>query len=249
MGRLDGKVSFITGSGAGIGRATALRFASEGAAVAVAELNAAAGAETVALVQAAGGHALYVPTDVTEQDSVAAAFADTAAHFGRLDILHNCAGGSVVDDKPLTEIDWGVWQRTLALDLEGTALCCRHGIPLLIAAGGGAVINMSSTAARQPWPAHAYSAAKGAVISLTRSLARTYAKRGVRVNAICPGYVLTERVKSRMGPTEEADFRRRSPFAIREPADIAAIVAFLASDDSRMITGASLPADGGLSYG
>jgi NAD(P)-dependent dehydrogenase (short-subunit alcohol dehydrogenase family) len=253
-------VAFITGAGAGIARATARRFAEEGAAVVIAELDKETGRSTEELVRSAGGEALFVETDVTDEASVAQAVGEAVARYGRLDILHNCAGGSLVEDAPVTEVDWSVWDRTIDLDLKGTMLCCRHGIPKLVESGGGAVINMSSTAALQPWRAHVYSAAKGAIISLTRSLARQYGRQGVRVNAICPGYVLTERVLARMAETGEGDVapdgaprlapqdqvRRRYPFAVGGPEDIAAIAAFLASDDSRMITGTAIAADGGM---
>jgi NAD(P)-dependent dehydrogenase (short-subunit alcohol dehydrogenase family) len=270
MRRLEGKVAFITGAGAGIARATARRFAEEGAAVVIAELDAPRGRDTEELVRSAGGDALFVGTDVTDEASVTQAVQAAMACYGRLDILHNCAGGSLVEDAPVTEVDWSVWDRTIDLDLKGTMLCCRHAIPKLVESGGGAVINMSSTAALQPWRAHVYSAAKGAIISLTRSLARQYGRHGVRVNAICPGYVLTERVLARMAETAAStsatgtagstgtvadgavklapqdEVKRRHPFAVGKPEDIAAIAAFLASDDSRMITGTAIAADGGM---
>ena len=246
MGRLDGKVALITGSGLGIGAAAARRFAAEGARVTVAELDAGAGAAVAAAIGQAGGEALAVTTDVTDEARVAAAVAATLDRFGRLDVLYNCAGGSIPEDTTVTEVDMAVWEHTMNLDLLGTVLCCRHAIPAIVEAGGGAVINMSSTAALQPWRAHVYSAAKGAVISLTRSLARSYGRQGIRVNAICPGYVLTERVLSRFAEADLATARRRHPFAVGGPEDIASIALFLASDESRMITGTAIAADGGM---
>ena len=151
-----------------------------------------------------------------------------------------------------------VWQHTISLDLLGPFNCCRHGIPELIRAGGGAIVNMSSVAALRGFPAHVYVAAKGGIISLTRALAGQYAKNWIRANAICPGLVKTDRVLQRFGdpddpnsgtPQAQAMKRQfqRYPFSVGEPEDIARIALFLASDEARMITGAIVPADGGLS--
>ena len=187
-----------------------------------------------------------------------AAVAAAEQQFGKLDILFNCAGGSVSEDAPLGKVDVAaVWGSTMQLDLLGTIHCCHHAIPAIVRAGGGAVVNMSSGAAlRGASPAHIYSAAKGGILSLTRALAGTYAKDNVRVNAICAGRILTERILSRYGtpdapkPAEDqqADERvKEYPFWVGAPEDIANIALFLASDESRMITGAAIPADGGRS--
>ena len=255
-GRLVGKVAFITGAGAGIARAAALIFAREGARVALAEINAERGRATEQAVRAAGGEALFVYTDVTDEASVKAAIAAAVARFGRLDVL--CAGGSIPADSLVTDVDMQVWDHTMSLDLKGTILCCRHGIPEIIKAGGGAVVNMSSGAAlRGGSPSHVYTAAKGAILSLTRALAGAYAKRNVRVNAICAGRILTERILQSYGTPDKPgpvvdrqDAAGRSqeyPFWVGEPQDIANIALFLASDESRMITGAAIPAEGGRS--
>jgi NAD(P)-dependent dehydrogenase (short-subunit alcohol dehydrogenase family) len=204
-----------------------------------------------------GGDAAFVETDVTKEESVRNSIQETVKQFGRLDILYNCAGGSIVQDAPVTEVDMFVWQHTMSLDLLGTFHCCRHGIPELIKAGGGAIVNMSSVAALRGFQGHVYAAAKGGIISLTRSLAGQYAKNGIRANAICPGLVKSDRVLQRFGdpndlnsgsPQIQAMKRQfqRHPFAVGEPEDIARIALFLASNESRMITGAIIPADGGL---
>jgi NAD(P)-dependent dehydrogenase (short-subunit alcohol dehydrogenase family) len=151
-----------------------------------------------------------------------------------------------------------VWERTMAVDLRGTALACRHAIPAIVAAGGGAIVNMSSGAAlRGASPAHAYVAAKGAILSLTRALAAAHARDNIRVNAICAGRVSTERIARNFGtadrpglvpdPYDVAARQREYPFWVGEPDDIAHIALFLASNESRMITGAAIPADGGRS--
>lgn len=258
MGRLENKVAFITGAGSGIARAAAFLFAREGAKVVIAELQPELGKATELAVCDAGGEALFIETDVTKEDSVKRAIAETVARYGQLNVLYNCAGGSIPQDAPVTTVSMDVWQHTISLDLLGPFLCCRHAIPELIKAGGGSIVNMSSVAALLgPFGLHVYMTAKGGVISFTRALAGEYAKHNIRANVICPGMVLTERVKQRFSgtagtpPTPQAEAIRRRlqehPFAVGQPEDIAHIALFLASDESRMITGAVIPADGGLS--
>jgi NAD(P)-dependent dehydrogenase (short-subunit alcohol dehydrogenase family) len=259
MGRLQGKVAFITGAGSGIARAAARLFAQEGAKVTIAELKQELGRASEQAVREAGGDATFVETDVTKEESVKDAIQQTVARYGKLDVLYNCAGGSVAQDQRVTDVDMWVWQHTQSLDLLGTFLCCRHGIPELMKAGGGAIVNMSSVAAlRGQFAGHVYVAAKGGIISFTKALAGEYAQYGIRANAICPGLVMTDRVKQRFGenldtpaPTPQAQAikgqLKRYPFSVGEPEDIARIALFLASEEARMITGAILPADGGLS--
>jgi NAD(P)-dependent dehydrogenase (short-subunit alcohol dehydrogenase family) len=253
-GRLAGKVAFITGAGAGIARAAARLFAREGARVLIAELSPGSGAAAEAEVRAAGDEALFVQTDATDDASVRAAVAACVARFGRLDVLFNCAGGSSPADAAVTDVELGVLQQALDLNLRSAFLCCRHAIPELVRAGGGSIVNMASVVALDgSMPLHAYAAAKGAVISLTRSLAGRYSPERIRANVICPGMVLTERIRARfdaagndpaaLGPID----LHTHPFAIGEPEDIANVALFLASDESRMLTGAVIPAEGGLS--
>jgi NAD(P)-dependent dehydrogenase (short-subunit alcohol dehydrogenase family) len=258
MGRLAGKVAFITGAGSGIARAAASIFAREGARVALAEIRPELGSATEKKVRDAGGEALFIQTDVTNEASVKEAVAAAIRRFGRLDVLYNCAGGSVPADSHVTDVDLEVWQHTMSLDLLGPILCCRHAIPEIVKAGGGAVVNMSSGAAlRGGSPSHIYTAAKGGVLSLTRALAGAFAKSNVRVNAICAGRILTERITRSYGTPDQtgpvvdrqdaAGRSREYPFWVGQPEDIANIALFLASDESRMITGATIPAEGGRS--
>jgi NAD(P)-dependent dehydrogenase (short-subunit alcohol dehydrogenase family) len=256
--RLEGKVAFITGAGGGIGRAAAMQFSQAGAAVAIAEKNESSGSAAADEIRAAGGVAEFIATDVTADKSVRAAVARASAALGPVTVLFNCAGGSLEEDSYVTDVDIEVWSRTMDVDLKGTFLCCRHAIPEMIKTGRGSIINMSSGAAlRGSSPSHAYTAAKGAILSLTRALAGRYARDNIRANAICSGRVLTKRIVSRYGKPgrpgpvadrQKADERvKEYPFWVGEPEDIAAIALFLASDESRMITGAAIPADGGRS--
>jgi NAD(P)-dependent dehydrogenase (short-subunit alcohol dehydrogenase family) len=259
MGRLEGKVAFISGAGSGIARAAAQLFAEEGAKVAIAEINTELGRASERSVREIGGDAFFVETDVTTEESVKAAVQQTVSRFGKLNILYNCAGGSIVQDARVTDVEMFVWQHTISLDLLGMFHCCRHGIPELIKAGGGAIVNMSSVAAlRGSFPGHVYVAAKGGIISLTKGLAGEYAKNGIRANAIAPGLVKTERVTQRFGDLADATSGtsraqaikgqlRKYPFSVGEPEDIARIALFLVSHEARLITGVTIPADGGLS--
>lgn len=259
MNRLQGKVAFITGAGSGIARSAARLFTQEGAKVVIAEIKPELGRASEQLVREAGGDATFIETDVTKEESVKSAIQQTVARYGKLDILYNCAGGSVVEDRRVTDVDMSVWNYTQSLDLLGTFLGCRHGIPELIKAGGGAIVNMSSVVAlRGAFPVHIYTAAKGGVIALTQAMAGEYARDHIRVNAICPGVVFTERVRQRFGENMDAPATtpqtqgikvdwKQYPFATGQPEDIANVALFLASDEARMITGAIIPADGGLS--
>ena len=256
MGRLDGKVGFLTGAGSGIARATAHRFAQEGAKVVVVEFDEASGQRTVSELTAKGHDAIFVHTDVTDLAAVQAAVDRTVEHFGRLDVLFNCAGGSLPDDGLVTEVDLALWEPTMATNVRGTILCCRAAIPAMARSGGGSIVNMTSICALSGnHPLHLYAAAKGAIISLTRVLAGQYWRDSIRANAIAPGSVLTERVRARMDALTDASGVNSAaeamgftthPFAIGEPEDLANIVLFLGSDESRMITGAVIPAEGGL---
>lgn len=258
MGRLDDAVCVITGAASGIGLATAKTFAREGAHVAVFDVNDAAGRAVAEDVTSRYGKPCrFFYVDVTDEDSVREGFSRVMDYESRVDVLMNCAGGSAPGDGPLTEANLEVWERTYQLDVLGTILACRAAIPLMADGGGGAIVNVSSTVALSgSWPLHIYGSAKGAIISLTRSIAGHYAAAGVRANAIAPGVIRTERVAGRLASaltgtdTVFDAIQRRAadyPFATGLPEDIANIALFLASNESRMITGATLPADGGAS--
>jgi NAD(P)-dependent dehydrogenase (short-subunit alcohol dehydrogenase family) len=260
VSKLDGKVALLTGAGAGIAKASALTFAREGARVALVEIDAETGRAAEAEVRAAGGDALFIQTDVTQDESVKRAVAATVQRFGRLDVLLNCAGGSLQEDVPVHEMDLAVWQRTIALNLLHPFLVCRHGIPHMMTAGGGSIINVTSHLGLMGSIKPAYSATKGGVISFTRTLAAQYVGYGIRANAIAPGSVRTERQIKRYENKEWAESEKTSlaarerkvaqklyPYSVSEPRDIAAIALFLASDDSRTLTGTTIAADGGRS--
>jgi NAD(P)-dependent dehydrogenase (short-subunit alcohol dehydrogenase family) len=251
-GRLAGKTVLITGGASGIGRASAILFAGEGARVAVVDINEDAGTAAAEAVRAAGGASWFYRTDVTSADSVEETFARLDGDAGSLDVLYNCAGGSTDADAAVTELEVKTIERVLQLELVSAMLCSRAGIPRIIAAGGGSVINMSSFVAfRGVFDLHAYTAAKGALVALTRSMAGSYARDGVRVNAIAPGVALTERAAARMQAGNIAPVMPFSwedyPFGRGQAEDIAEVALFLASDASRMVNAQTILADGGLS--
>jgi NAD(P)-dependent dehydrogenase (short-subunit alcohol dehydrogenase family) len=254
---MSGKVAFLTGAGAGIARATARAFAREGAKVALFELDEAAGRSAEAQIRAEGGEALFIRTDVTDDAQVKHAVERTVEAFGRLDVIMNCAGGSLQEDRPVHLMDIDTWHRTMALNLLHPFLCCRHAIPHMIAAGGGSIINFSSHLGLKGSEKPAYAAAKGGIMSFTQTLAAQYVGYNIRANAIAPGPVRTERAIGRweggaLDPAspvarERAAFQKLYPFSRGEPDDIAPIAVFLASDESRMLTGTTIAADGGRS--
>jgi len=260
MARLEGKVVFLTGAGAGIAKATAHACVREGAKVALFEINDEAGASVEREIREAGGSALFVHTDVTSDDSVRNAVAETVKYFGRLDVIFNCAGGSSQEDHPVHEMDLDVWHKTIALNLLHPFLTCRHGIPHLMKAGGGSIINVTSHLGLVGSVKPAYAATKGGIISFTKTLAAQYADHNIRANAIAPGSIRTERTLGRyankdavLSEKAKLDLRQREkikqlyPFASGDPKDIAEIAVFLASDESRMLTGTTIAADGGRS--
>lgn len=250
MGRLEDKVAFITGSGSGIGRAAAIRFSREGAKVVVADISREGGERTVALARDLGGDVTFVHTDVTSPESVKRAIAATVSTYGKLNILYNDAGGSTAQDGPVTKVSIEEFWRTINVDLYGTFLCCKYGIPELIKAGGGAIISMTSVVALTGTKGRdAYTAAKGGVLAMTRSMAANYAKHKIRVNAIAPGAILTERVRKLLAevPPGGANLADNHLLGMGEPDDIANMALFLASDEARIITGAIFPVDSGWS--
>jgi NAD(P)-dependent dehydrogenase (short-subunit alcohol dehydrogenase family) len=246
VGRLEGKVALITGAGQGIGRAAALLFAAEGARVAVAEIVEEAGAATARAIEAAGGAALFVRTDVSQPESVEAAVRATVERFGGLSVLYNNAGGATSRDGRVTDMALDEFWRTIGVDLFGTFLGCRHAIPVMVAGGGGSIINTTSIRALIGTAgADAYTAAKGGVRALTQALALQWAAHGIRVNAIAPGVILTERVRALL--REDDPIYRKSLLGASEPEDIARMALYLASDEARRVTGAILPMDSGAS--
>ncbi|HEX2829290.1 MAG TPA: SDR family NAD(P)-dependent oxidoreductase [Burkholderiales bacterium] len=260
MARLDGKVVFLTGAGAGIAKATAKLASREGAKVALIEIRREQGERAEREIREAGGDALFVETDVTNDASVARAVAATVERFGRLDVIFNCAGGSLQEDVPVHQMDLDVWHRTINLNLLHPFLTCRHGIPHMLKAGGGSIVNVTSHLGLMGSMKPAYAATKGGIVSFTKTLAAQYAQHNIRANAIAPGSVRTERQIARYenkdfmlaekpGPAarERAAFQKLYPFSKGDPEDIASIAVFLASDESRMLTGTTIAADGGRS--
>src|SRR5688572_15305864 len=246
MGRLEGKVAFLTGAGAGIAKATAKAYVREGAKVAIIELNREVGSAAEREIRDAGGDALFVETDVTSDDSMRRAVEATVAKFGRLDVIFNCAGGSLEEDAPVHQMSLDVWHRTIAVNLLHPFLSCRHGIPHLIKAGGGAVINVTSHLGLMGSVKPAYAATKGGIISFTKTLAAQYVQHGIRANAIAPGSIRTERQIRRYENKDYMNAEKLSPaararqiahklypYSAGSSEDIAAIALFLASDDSR----------------
>jgi len=245
MGRLEGKVAFISGAAAGIGRASAIRFAQEGARVVVADISTTAAEETAHL---AGHGAIAVHTDMTDEESVRAAIRAAVDTFGRLDVLHNNAGGSTPQDNTVVDAPIEEFWRVIKLDLFGTFLGCRYGIPALVQSGGGAVINMTSNMALMGVPGRdCYTAAKGGVAALTRSLAVEFASQRVRVNAIAPSATMTARLKKLVMANPAVNKLAESHLLGQiEPEDIANAALYLASDESRAMTGHIMAVDSGV---
>lgn len=248
MGRLEGKRVFITGAGSGIGRAASALFAREGARVALAEIDPAAGERQRVTIAEGGGEAIALTVDVREPDSVAAGVAAAVEAFGGLDVVYNNAGGSTLADGPVTEAPIEEFWRAISLDLFGTFLGCRFAIPHLVAAGGGSVINTASNVALMGFPGRdCYTASKGGVAAITRSMAVEFAEHAVRVNAIAPATTRTERVMHMMERNDGiASVTGRQLLGIVEPEEIAYMALYLASDESRRTTGQILPVDSGV---
>lgn len=251
--RLADKVAFITGGGGGIGRATAERFAEEGARVAVIEIDKALGEAAADSARSrgrasGGGDAVFIHTDVTDAASVQSAVDETVSRFGMLNVLHNNAGGSTVEDGPVTEAPEEEFWRVIKLDLYGTFLCSKLAIPKIQAAGGGSVINMSSNVALMALPGRdCYTAAKGAVASMTRSMAVEYAPDKIRVNAIAPSVTLSDRVKKLMKASPEVDkIGQQHLLGLGLPIHIADMAVYLAADESAITTGQILSVDSGV---
>lgn len=244
-GRLAGKVAFVTGAGGGIGSAICRRFIEEGARVCATDVDVDAAMDAVA--GAAPGDSLVIRVDAGDGDEVAAAIRAAVDQLGPLTILCNTAGGSSLHDGPVTEAPEEEFWRVIRLDLFGPWVSCKHGIPELIRAGGGSVINMTSmTALMGTTGRDCYTAAKGGILSLTRSMAAGYGEHGVRVNAIAPGMTLTPRVASRRDNPAIQAILARHLMGPADPIDIAEMAVYLASDESRVVTGQVMQVDSGV---
>lgn len=250
MGRLDGKVCVITGAASGIGRACALRFAGEGGRVAVADVAEGPGRDVVAQIEAQGGQAAFFRADVTEEESVAALYEGVAERFGAVHVLVNNAGVLHPGDHSVVETEREVWDRVLAINLTGVFLCCKHGIPMLLAAGGGSIVNTASISGLvgSATSQIGYAASKGGVIAISRDIAVEFARQGIRCNALCPGPVETPLAMQVYG--DEAGWQRRRVHIptgrLGTAEEIADAALFLASDDSRWVNGTSFVVDGGI---
>lgn len=249
--RLDGRAAVVTGAASGIGRACALDLARAGARVVVSDLERAAegGDETVRLVREAGGEARFVACDVSDGADVLRLVEATVAAFGRLDALVSNAGvgGALAPAADYTEEEW---DRVIGVNLRGVWLCMKHAIPVMLEQGGGAIVNVASILGHVGFAgAPAYVAAKHGVVGLTKAAAADYAQRGVRVNAVCPAFIVTPMIE-RAGLTEDPEVRRaieaRHPInRLGQPEEVAGLVTWLCTDAASFVTGASYLVDGG----
>jgi NAD(P)-dependent dehydrogenase (short-subunit alcohol dehydrogenase family) len=252
MGRLDGKVALITGSSSGIGAACALRCAEEGAAIAGLDLQPAEAGDWARARDKAPGH-LFEALDVRDESAVAAAVTRVRERFGRIDGLVNAAG--VAGGGPVHLLDADEWDRVVDVNLKGTYLVSKHVIPAMLEQGSGSIVHVASVEGLEGFEGgSAYNASKGGVVLLTRNMAIDYGRRGVRVNAVCPGFIETPLLEAVLGMDEVAAYRDK----IREahqlgrfgrPVEIANAALFLLSDEASFVTGAALPVDGGYHAG
>ncbi len=249
--RLRGKVAFITGAGMGQGREAALLFAREGARVIVGDVSTKAGLETVRRIERRGGKALFVEGDVGVERDVKRMIETGVKKFGALHILYNNAGVLWKDrDRSVTETAEPNWDRVMAINLKGPFFVTKHGIPYLIKSGGGSIINIGSVSALCGFTVaqDAYTSAKGALISLTKSLAVQFARNNIRCNIIHPGIIETPMQSPYLkDPKKRKSFEESIPLGrIAHPREIASVALFLASDESSYVTGAEIVADGGF---
>ena len=250
--RLEDKVCIITGGGSGMGRVAAELFAREGAKVVVAEVTEEAGQDTARTVTEAGGQATFVRADVSNEAEARAMVDHAITTFGRVDVLYNNAGIMPAADHSVIDTDVATWDKVMAVNVRGVFLGCKYAIPHMVEQGSGSVINIASFVALLGCsvPQDAYTASKGAILSLTRSLAVQFGPNGVRSNAICPGPVETPLLLDWLVKDEEAKRIRlaRNPTGrFGKPEEIVAMAVYLASDESRWTNGASLVVDGGIS--
>ena len=253
MDRLNGKVAIVTGGGGGIGGATARALAREGAAVLVVDVNEEAADAVARGIRDTGGVAESSRADLSEEREVKAVVATVVQRFGRLDVLHNNAALTDSDflsaDTAVTELSLEVWERTLAVNLRSQMLMCKHAVPIMADQGGGSIINMSSGASlKGDRTRTAYGVSKAGVNALTLYVATSHGKKGIRANTILPGLVITDAVRAHLKEEMLASLSKATLTpSVGQPDDIADVVVFLASDESRYITGQMLAVDGGMS--
>jgi NAD(P)-dependent dehydrogenase (short-subunit alcohol dehydrogenase family) len=253
MDRLNGKVAIVTGGGGGIGGATARALAREGASVLVVDVNEEAAAAVAGGIRDAGGVAENFRADLSQEQDVEAVIAEVVKRFGRLDVLHNNAALTDSDflsaDTAVTELSLEVWERTLAVNLTSQMLMCKHAVPIMADQGGGSIINMSSGASlKGDRTRTAYGVSKAGVNALTMYVATSHGKKGIRANTILPGLVITDAVRAHLKEEMVASLSKATLTpSVGQPEDIADVVVFLASDESRYITGQMVVIDGGMS--
>ncbi len=250
-GRLAGKVCLITGAASGMGAEATVRFAREGARVVACDMNLEAARRVVQTAQAAGGQSIAVAMNVAKEDEVKEGIKAAVKAYGKIDVLYNNAGVFPSDDHSVIDTEEKVWDTVLAVNVKGVYLVCKHGIPELLANGGGSIINIASFVALVGCsvPQDAYTASKGAVIALTKSLAVQYGPRGIRSNAICPGPIETPLLTQWLlkEPAEKAKRLNRIPMGrFGKSEDIVNMALYLACDESRWTNGAALVVDGGI---
>jgi 3-oxoacyl-[acyl-carrier protein] reductase len=249
--RLKGKPAIVTGSATGIGKATAILFAQEGARVVVSDVDEPGGREVVNAITGAGGEAIFVPADVSRAEDVERLVETAVRTFGRLDVLVNNAAAYRGDGGLLTVPD-ETWDHIIAVNLKGTYLCCKFAIAKMVESGGGSIVNLSSVNALMGLSLTAYTASKGGVQALTRLLAIEFAPKGIRINSICPGTIMTENsiaIYAERPGLEERVTKMYPVGRLGKPADVAECAVYLASDESSFVTGAALIVDGGLMAG
>lgn len=251
-GRLDGKIALVTGASSGLGKATALAFSEEGARLALAARREAETQETASLIRDSGGEAIVITTDVSIADQVATMVDQVVSHYGRLDVAFNNAG-VFPPEGMLHEVDTGIWDQLININLRGTFLCMQAELKEMVKHGGGAIVNMASSAGLSGWADNPiYAATKHGVVGLTRSTALQYAPSGIRINAVCPAFTQIEAMDEILAadPTARDAMAQTIPLGrIGQSRETAEAVVWLASESSSFCVGHALALDGGQTIG